>query len=74
MSWIAEVREWTDGIDGEWKRPLADLVSHPASRVIAVEAHKTDPRILDVFAAGSEGIVDQGRRGDSLRHAHDQEP
>ena len=49
MSWIAEVREWTDGIDGEWKRPLADLVSHPASRVIAVEAHKTDPRILDVL-------------------------
>ncbi len=49
MSWIAEVREWTDGIDGEWKRHLADLVSHPASRVIAVEAHKTDPRILDVL-------------------------
>ena len=49
MSWITEVREWTDGVDGEWKRPLADLVSNPASRVIAVEAHKTDPRILDVL-------------------------
>ena len=49
MSWIAEVRQWTDGINGEWMSHLADLASHPASRVIAVEADKTHPRILEVL-------------------------
>ncbi len=49
MTWISEVREWTDGIDGEWMRHLADLAGHPANRVIAVEADKTHPRILEVL-------------------------
>ena len=53
MSWIAEVREWTDGIDGEWMGHLADLAGHPANRVIAVEADKTHPRIIEVLRRGA---------------------
>ncbi len=53
MSWIAEVREWTDGIDGEWMGHLADLAGQPANRVIAVEADKTHPRILKVLRRGA---------------------
>ncbi len=49
MSWIADVREWTDGLDGEWTGHLANLAGHPASRAIAIEADKTHPRIVEVL-------------------------
>ena len=49
MSWIVDVREWADGVDGEWMGHLANLAGHPASRAIAVEADKTHPRIVEVL-------------------------
>ncbi len=46
MSWIAEVRPWADGRDGEWMAPLEAVVAAAPGPAIAVEHDKTDPRVL----------------------------
>jgi Xaa-Pro aminopeptidase len=55
MSWIAEVRPWADGLDGEWMAPLEALVAAAPGRRVAVEHDKTHPRVLALLgrAAGA---------------------
>lgn len=49
MTWLDDVREWSDGIDGEWGKPLRDILqTAPKDKAIAVETMKTHPSVLDV--------------------------
>ena len=45
MSSIADVREWTDGVDGEWMTPLRALLGARKGARIAIEARKTHPQV-----------------------------
>ena len=38
LSAVAEIRGWVDGIDGEWRRPLRDVIGTSTCRTIALEA------------------------------------
>jgi Xaa-Pro aminopeptidase len=56
MSWIADIRPWADGRDGEWMAVLESLIAAAPGRNIAVEHDKTHPRVLALLgrAAGAE--------------------
>ena len=46
MTWIGDIRQWTDGRDGQWRKPLDDLLlGHPRPAVIGLEFFKTHPTI-----------------------------
>ena len=46
MSWIEDIREWTDGIDGEWQALLDELVGRSRELMIGFEPVKTHPLII----------------------------
>ena len=50
MSWIEDIREWTDGIDGEWQALLDDLIDESMGLKIGVEPVKTHPLVFSYFA------------------------
>jgi len=53
MTWIADIREWIDGVDGEWMRHLGDLVAGRSGRKIGVEIDKTHPRVMATLRAAA---------------------
>ena len=60
MTWIEDVREWTDGVGGEWVSHLQDLIAGSANTRIGIERFKTHPLILDYLTAefNEKNIVD----------------
>ena len=56
MSWVADIRPWSDGHGGEWMATLEALVVAAPGRTVAVEHDKTHPRVLAVLgrAAGAQ--------------------
>ena len=46
MSWIEDIREWTDGIDGEWFAHLQNLLGCKKDMRLGIEHLKTHPVIL----------------------------
>jgi len=60
MTWITDIREWIDGIDGEWMRHLSDLVAGRSGATIGVETYKTHPRVMTALreAAPDAELVD----------------
>jgi Xaa-Pro aminopeptidase len=69
MSWVADIRAWADGVDGEWPEALVDLVRNHAPRSIAVEAGKAHPAVQRTLrqAAGGAGLTDGSRLIGSMR-------
>jgi Xaa-Pro aminopeptidase len=49
LSWVADRREWMDGVDGEWMAHLRGLLGGRAAAAVAVESQKTHPRISDAL-------------------------
>jgi Xaa-Pro aminopeptidase len=47
MTWIEDIREWTDGIGGEWQTQLDDLFDSSKSKTIGVEPIKTHPVVSE---------------------------
>jgi Xaa-Pro aminopeptidase len=45
LTWIADVRPWEDGVDGEWRKPLAELLGPHGSMTLGVERTLMHPRI-----------------------------
>jgi len=43
MTWVEDIREWTDGIGGEWQTQLDDLFSRSKSKNVGVEPLKNPP-------------------------------
>ena len=49
MTWLDDVREWSDGVDGEWGKPLRDILeTAPKDKPVAVETMKTHPSVLNI--------------------------
>ncbi|MCX5578422.1 M24 family metallopeptidase [Kaistia terrae] len=51
MGSVPDVREWTDGIDGEWPRHVEAIFAGQTYRVIGIEPFKTHPRVASVLRA-----------------------
>lgn len=46
MSWVDDIREWTDGVGGEWQTLLDNLLGSSSSIRIGFEPQKTHPLII----------------------------
>ncbi|UCH21341.1 MAG: aminopeptidase P family protein [Deltaproteobacteria bacterium] len=47
MTWVGDIREWTDGVGGEWVAHLQDLLAGLKSKRIGILRNKTHPMILE---------------------------
>ncbi|MCP4628383.1 MAG: aminopeptidase P family protein [bacterium] len=45
MTWIQDVRQWTDGVAGEWRTLLDDMLDGRKTARIGVEPYKTHPAV-----------------------------
>lgn len=48
MTWIRDIREWTDGIDGEWAKHVSNVLEGAREVTVMVEPLKSYPQILEV--------------------------
>jgi len=46
MTWIEDIKEWTDGIDGEWQALLDDLLNGSRKLKVGAEPAKTHPVVF----------------------------
>jgi Xaa-Pro aminopeptidase len=56
MSWIEDIREWTDGVGGEWVAHLQDLLGNNQKCTVGIERLKTHPLILDYLRREFSGV------------------
>jgi Xaa-Pro aminopeptidase len=69
LTWVQDVREWVDGIDGEWMRHVDAYFAGSRPRRVMLEWAKTPTKVLDVLrpaAAGAE-LVDGSRLIGAMR-------
>jgi len=68
QTWVEDVREWVDGVDGEWTKPLGRLLGGGV-RAVAMETAKAHPLVTAAVreAAGNARIADGTRLVSALR-------
>jgi Xaa-Pro aminopeptidase len=49
LSGLRDLREWTDGLDGEWMKHVSDLLGGKRARTIMLEPVKTHPSVSAVL-------------------------
>ncbi len=47
MTWVEDIRQWTDGIDGEWQSQLDIFFSGLKNIIVGVEPTKTHPMVAE---------------------------
>ncbi|MEE4599803.1 MAG: Xaa-Pro peptidase family protein, partial [Desulfobacteraceae bacterium] len=47
MTWVEDIREWTDGIDGEWRTLLENLIESSKYQTAGVENSKIHPTVFN---------------------------
>ncbi len=57
MTGLDDVRQWTDGIGGEWRSLLDELMGHRKNLKIGLEPMKTHPTILSFLENRSNGTA-----------------
>ncbi|VEN75232.1 Peptidase M24 [Candidatus Desulfarcum epimagneticum] len=45
MTWIHDILEWSDGVDGEWRKCLLDVLKPGKRKKIGLEINKTHPLV-----------------------------
>lgn len=45
MTWVENIMEWSDGVNGEWRKYLQDIFSSKGHQTIGIEINKTHPLI-----------------------------
>jgi Xaa-Pro aminopeptidase len=48
MTWVRDIREWADGIDGEWTKHLSNLLNGPSHHTVMLEPLKSYPKVVEV--------------------------
>jgi Xaa-Pro aminopeptidase len=46
MTWIDDIRQWTDGIGGEWRPPLDDLLGDSTELTVGADPLNTHPAVF----------------------------
>lgn len=69
LTWVEDVREWIDGLDGEWMRHVEDYLAAGRPRRILLEWTRTPVKVLDALrpAAGSAELADGSRLIGAMR-------
>jgi Xaa-Pro aminopeptidase len=57
MTGLDDIRQWTDGVDGEWRSLLDELIGPKRSLKIGLEPAKTHPVVLSFLEKQSGGCV-----------------
>ena len=47
MTWIGDIRQWTDGLDGEWQSQLDTFLGGLKNTIVGIEPLKTHPMVSD---------------------------
>ena len=47
MTWVPNIMEWSDGVEGEWRDCLGEILGADGPRRIGLETNKTHPLVLD---------------------------
>ncbi|MEJ2169730.1 MAG: aminopeptidase P family N-terminal domain-containing protein, partial [Desulfobacterales bacterium] len=47
MTWIQDIVEWSDGVNGEWRTSLRNIIKGSGSLTVGIEKNKTHPVISD---------------------------
>jgi Xaa-Pro dipeptidase len=55
MTWVEDIREWTDGIGGEWQTQLDDSIRRLKSENVGVEPIKTHPIVSEYIETKFHG-------------------
>lgn len=45
MTWVENILEWSDGVDGEWRKCLQNIIGSKGRQTIGLEMNKTHPLI-----------------------------
>ena len=45
MTWIENILEWSDGVDGEWRKCVQNIIGSKGRKKIGLEINKTHPMI-----------------------------
>jgi Xaa-Pro dipeptidase len=51
MTWIEDIVEWSDGVDGEWRTSLRNILKRNGSLTVGIEKNKTHPVISEYLRA-----------------------
>jgi Xaa-Pro aminopeptidase len=57
MTWIEDVREWTDGVAGEWQALLDNMLDGRDKAKIGVESYKTHPAVSSYLSHKFAGSI-----------------
>ena len=57
MTGLDDIRQWTDGVGGEWRSLLDELMGHQKKMKIGLEPMKTHPTILSFLKNRSNGTA-----------------
>ena len=49
LTWVVDVREWSDGVDGEWVTPLHNLLSGKENLKVGIERFRMHPLIRETL-------------------------
>jgi Xaa-Pro aminopeptidase len=60
QTWVEDVRDWVDGVDGEWMKHVDAFFAVHKSRRVMLENHKTPPKVTEALrqAAGGAELVE----------------
>ncbi|QEX17274.1 dipeptidase [Hypericibacter terrae] len=60
QTWVEDIRDWVDGVDGEWMKHVDAFFATHKSRRIMFENHKTPPKVTEALrhAAGGAELVE----------------
>jgi Xaa-Pro dipeptidase len=56
MTWIENIREWTDGVDREWVTHLSDIFNGNKKLRLGIDLYKTHPVILECLRQNFSGV------------------
>mgnify|MGYP000505651986 CR=1 FL=1 len=57
MTWIEDVQEWSDGVDGEWRACLDNIFRNKKNMKIGIEKDKTHPVITEFLKKAYPDIM-----------------
>lgn len=56
MTWVENILEWSDGVDGEWRKCLQEIIHTKGPQTIGLEITKTHPLVSGFLQAAGQDI------------------
>lgn len=60
MTWVRDIREWTDGVDGEWMKHVPAVLNGRAGPTIMLEPLKSYPKLVELVRKNTSARIIDG--------------